>query len=63
MCFQMGITGFMSFKETRKLMELGKWLEASEEVLRSKYAIQCPNRALYNSRQLALCNPNGKENK
>jgi len=62
MTFQMGITGFMSFIETRKLMELGKWLEASEEVLRSRYAIQTPNRALYNSRQLALCSQDGKEN-
>ena len=63
MCFQMGITGFMSFKETRKLMELGKWLEASEEVLRSRYAIQTPNRALYNSRQLALCKKDGQQDK
>ena len=62
MTFQMGITGFMKFRETRKLMELGKWLEASEEVLRSRYSIQTPNRALYNSRQLALCHNNDKEN-
>ena len=61
MTFQMGITGFMKFKETRKLMELGKWLEASEEVLRSRYSIQTPNRALYNSRQLALCNKDGQK--
>ena len=63
MAFQMGITGFMSFRETRKLMELGKWVEASEEVLRSRYAIQTPNRALYNSRQLALCGQDGKQDK
>ena len=63
MCFQMGISGFMSFRETRKLMELGKWLEASEEVLRSRYAIQTPNRALYNSRQLALCKKDGQQDK
>lgn len=63
MAFQMGITGFMSFRETRKLMELGKWLEASEEVLRSRYAVQTPNRALYNSRQLALCNIDGQQDK
>ena len=63
MCFQMGITGFMSFRETRKLMELGKWLEASEEVLRSRYAIQTPNRALYNSRQLSLCKQDGQQDK
>nr|BAR28581.1 Phage-related lysozyme (muraminidase) (COG3772) [uncultured Mediterranean phage uvMED] len=63
MAFQMGITGFMSFRETRKLMELGKWLEASEEVLRSKYAVQTPSRALYNSRQLALCGQDGQQDK
>ena len=54
MSFQMGITGFMNFRQTRALMEMGCWLEASEEVLRSKYATQTPNRAAYNSRQLAL---------
>ena len=54
MTYQMGITGFMNFRQTRALMEMGCWLEASEEVLRSKYAIQTPNRAAYNSRQLAL---------
>jgi len=63
MTFQMGITGFIKFRETRKLMELGKWLEASEEVLRSRYAVQTPNRALYNSRQLALCNKDGQKDK
>ena len=63
MTFQMGITGFMSFRETRQLMELGKWVDASEEVLRSKYAIQTPSRALYNSRQLALCGQDGQQDK
>tara|TARA_R100000482_G_scaffold69066_1_gene25955 strand:+ start:1401 stop:1844 length:444 start_codon:yes stop_codon:yes gene_type:complete len=61
MAFQMGINGFMSFVNTRKLMEEHMWIDASEEILRSKYAIQTPNRALYNSRQLALCH-NGKQN-
>ena len=55
MTFQMGITGFMNFRQTRALMEMGCWLEASEEILRSKNATQTPNRAAYNSRQLALC--------
>jgi len=55
MAFQMGITGFMNFRQTRALMEMGCWLEASEEVLRSKYAVQTPNRAARNSRKLALC--------
>ena len=60
MCFQMGIQGFMGFRRTRALMEMGMWLEASEELLDSKYAIQTPNRANYNSRQLALCGKDGK---
>ena len=55
MSFQLGITGFMNFRQTRALMEMGCWLEASEEVLRSKYAVQTPNRAARNSRKLALC--------
>jgi lysozyme len=53
--FQMGISGFMNFRRTRALMEMGAWLEASEELLRSKYAVQTPNRAARNSRKLALC--------
>ena len=62
MCFQMGIKGFMGFRRTRALMEMGMWLEASEELLDSKYAIQTPNRANYNSRQLALCVKDAKKN-
>ena len=54
--FQMGITGWMNFRRTRALMEMGAWLEASEEILRSKYAtIDTPNRAARNSRKLAMC--------
>ena len=53
--FQMGISGWMNFRRTRALMEMGAWLEASEEILRSKYAVQTPNRAARNSRKLALC--------
>ena len=59
--FQMGITGWMAFRHTRALMEMECWIEASEEILRSKYATQTPNRAAYNSRQLALCQ-NAKKN-
>ena len=55
MAFQMGIAGFLGFKKTIALMQLGMWLEASEELLDSRYAVQTPNRAAYNSRQLALC--------
>ena len=60
--FQMGITGWMNFRRTRALMEMGSWLEASEEILRSKYAtVDTPNRAARNSRKLALCQ-NAKKN-
>ena len=55
MCFQMGVTGFLGFRKTIALMQMGMWLEASEELLDSKYASQTPNRAAYNSRQLSLC--------
>ena len=62
MAFQMGIAGFMNFRQTRALMEMGAWLEASEEILRSKYATKdTPNRAARNSRKLALCQ-NAKKN-
>ena len=61
MAYQLGIQGFMNFRRTRALMEMGCWLEASEEILRSRYAHQTPNRAAYNSRQLALCQ-NAKKN-
>ena len=55
MTFQLGITGFMGFRRTRALMEMGLWLKASEEMLDSRWAkTQTPNRALYNSRQIAL---------
>lgn len=62
MVFNLGITGFMKFRKTQQLMELGLWLEASEEILRSKYAVQLPNRSAYNSRQLALCQQKQQKN-
>jgi lysozyme len=62
LCFNLGLEGFMNFRKTRQLMELGMWLEASEELLDSKYAIQVPVRSSYNSRQLALCVKDAKKN-
>tara|TARA_R110002126_G_C10454203_1_gene499827 strand:- start:1658 stop:2104 length:447 start_codon:yes stop_codon:yes gene_type:complete len=61
MTFQMGITGFMKFRKTRQLMEMGLWLESSEEILRSRYNLQTPSRCAENSRLLALCGQNGKD--
>ena len=61
MTFQMGITGFMGFKRTRALMEMGLFLEASEEILDSKFYLQTPSRCAFMSRKLALCGQDGKD--
>jgi lysozyme len=61
MTYNLGIIGFMGFRKTRELMELGMWLEASEELLDSKYAVQLPNRSLKNSALLSSCNKDGKD--
>tara|TARA_R100001480_G_scaffold103214_1_gene106289 strand:- start:143 stop:589 length:447 start_codon:yes stop_codon:yes gene_type:complete len=61
MSFQMGLQGFLGFRKTIALMKLGMWLEASEEIINSKYYTQTPSRCLYNSRQLSLCQ-NGQQN-
>ena len=63
MAFQLGVEGFMKFRQSRQLMEEGMWTEASEEILRSKWARQTPNRANYNSRQLYLCQNKAETNK
>ncbi len=61
MTFNLGINGFMNFRKTRALMEMGMWLEASEELLDSKYTIQVGQRAYRNSAMLSECNQHGKE--
>ena len=61
MTYNLGIISFMGFRKTRELMELGMWLEASEELLDSKYAVQLPNRSLKNSALLSSCNKDGKD--
>lgn len=57
----MGLQGFLGFRRTIGLMQMGMWLEASEELLDSKYYTQTPSRALYNSRQLSLCQNGQKD--
>ena len=59
--FQMGITGWMNFRRTRALMEMGMWLQASEELLDSKYTLQVGDRAYRNSAMLSECNQHGKQ--
>jgi len=61
MTFNLGINGFMNFRKTRALMEMGMWLEASEELLDSKYKIQVGDRAYRNSAKLSSCSKDAKK--
>ena len=45
MAFQMGIPGLQKFTTTLSLIEQGKYKEAAESALKSKWASQTPNRA------------------
>ena len=45
MCYQLGLGGFSKFKKTISYLEKKNYLEASKEMLDSKWAKQTPNRA------------------
>ena len=45
MCYQMGVSGFSKFKKTIAFLRLGKFREASTEMLDSRWHRQTPNRA------------------
>lgn len=45
MAYQMGIDGLMQFKNTLKLIDDGKYTEAANNALKSKWAQQTPHRA------------------
>lgn len=45
MSFQMGIRGLLTFKNTLKLIQKGKYVQAADNALKSKWARQTPNRA------------------
>jgi len=45
MAFQMGVNGLLSFKNTLALIEEGKYKEAAQNALKSKWATQTPARA------------------
>lgn len=45
MAFQMGIAGLLNFKNTLGLIERGKYQDAAQEMLGSKWAQQTPARA------------------
>ena len=45
MCFQMGIGGLLSFKNTLRFIQQGNYDQAAKNMLVSKWAKQTPNRA------------------
>lgn len=45
MCFNMGIDSLLGFKNTLELIQQNKFKEASENLLKSKWATQVGNRA------------------
>lgn len=46
MAFQLGVAGLLSFRNTLKAAEEGRWNDAADGMLRSKWATQTPGRAL-----------------
>ena len=53
MSFQLGVDGLLAFKNTLELVRTGKYLEASNAMLQSKWASQTPERAERLSKQMA----------
>lgn len=45
MAFQLGTAGLLGFKSTLALVERGKYAEAADQMLKSKWATQTPARA------------------
>lgn len=52
MAFQMGITGLMKFKRTLSLIEMGDYDGAADNMLKSLWAKQTPNRAAEMAEQM-----------
>lgn len=45
MAYQLGVKGLLRFKNTLELMRIGKYKEAAQEALNSRWAQQTPDRA------------------
>ena len=45
MAYQMGVAGLLGFKNTLALIEAGRYSDAAENMLKSKWAKQTPKRA------------------
>ena len=52
MAFNLGVQGLLGFRNTLKLIETGKYEEASKEMLKSKWARQVGDRAVRLSKQM-----------
>lgn len=52
MSFQLGVPGLLSFRNTLKLIELGDYAGAAENMLLSKWATQTPERAKRMAKQI-----------
>lgn len=52
MAFQMGTVGLLAFRQTLGLVRDGKYTEASEQMMKSKWAEQTPGRAKRLSEQM-----------
>lgn len=52
MAFNLGVQGLLGFRNTLKLIEAGKYEEASKEMLKSKWARQVGDRAVRLSKQM-----------
>ena len=45
MAYQMGVSGLLGFRQTLALLADGKYAEAADQAMRSRWAEQTPNRA------------------
>jgi lysozyme len=54
MAFQMGVAGVLGFTTTLGLIKDGKYKEASEQMLKSKWAVQTPERAKRMAKQVEI---------
>ena len=54
MCFNLGLSEFLNFKNTLELIKIGNYLEASKAMLQSKWAKQVGKRAFELSEMMRI---------
>ena len=52
MAFQMGVDGLLGFKNTLAMIQAGKYTEAANGMMNSKWAKQTPSRAQRHAEQM-----------